>query len=303
MHPSRLDSFYNNVTTLKTRLISTKRRIHGWPLTGNIVIGGIGTILFVLLVIFGPEILNLDPYTQDLHNITSEPSIGNSGVLGLFGTDSIGRDVFSRVVVGGRNSLLISLIAVLLTTVIGVTLGLVSGYFEGIIGEVIMRLTDIQLALPFILLTIAILTVIQPTITNIIIALALTRWVGYARTGRALVLSIKYSDYVLAARALGASKSRILIRYILPSIISPLVAIAGIQLAFMITMESTLSYIGLGVQPPEPSWGNMMRLGQAYLNSAWWIAFFPALFLIIFVLSINLFAEGLRRALVVRQRL
>jgi peptide/nickel transport system permease protein len=192
---------------------------------------------------------------------------------------------------------------VFLTAALGIILGLIAGYLEGWIGDLIMRIADIQLALPFILLTIAILTVIQPTIINIILALAITRWVGYTRTVRALVFSVKNSDYVLAAKALGASDSRILFRYIMPNILSPLIALGGIQLAFMVTMESTLSYIGLGVQPPEPSWGNLMRDGQAYLNSAWWIAAFSGMFLVIFVLSINIFAEGLRRVTTQRQRL
>ena len=260
----------------------------------NLVLGGIGVVAIALLVTVGTALFRLDPYTQDLSHLLLPPSFQGPGLKGIMGTDILGRDVFSRVVVGGRYSLVISIVSTVLTAIIGTSLGLMSGYSEGWLGAAIMRLADVQVALPYILLTIGILTLLPPTLPNIILALAVTRWVVYARTGRAYVLSIKHSGYVLAARALGTSEPRILWRYILPNMVGPMVAIAGVQLAVMVIMESTLSYLGLGVQPPEPSWGTMIRQGQPYLNSAWWIAVFPVALLMVFVLSLNLFADGVR---------
>ena len=278
-------------------------RIRQLPFNLNLLLGGTGTAALVLLVLVGPLWLGLDAYTHNFSHILEPPSLEGPGLDGLMGTDTLGRDVFSRIVVGGRSSLIISVSAVILTAAIGTALGLASGYFEGWLGVIIMRIADVQLAMPFIVLTITILTVLSPTIPNIILALAITRWVVYARTSRALVLSIKRSDYILGARALGVSDAGILWRYILPNMFGTMVVLGGLQLAVMVIMESTLSYLGLGIQPPEPSWGNMMREGQAYLSTAWWIAAFPGLFAMLFVLSINLFAEGLRSVAAKRTRL
>jgi ABC-type dipeptide/oligopeptide/nickel transport system permease subunit len=220
----------------------------------------------------------------------------------LLGTDPLGRDMFSRVIWAARTSLSVAGISVLVALFFGVTIGLLSGYYGGWLDMVIMRLADMQLSFPYLLLAIAVMALLQPTLANLIVVLALRSWVVYARTVRSSVLVVKRSEFVEAMVALGASDRRIITRHLAPNVIAPIIVISSFQLAELIIAESSLSFLGLGVQPPTPSWGGMLSQGREYLTSAWWLGLFPGLAIILTVLGINLFGDALRDALDPRLR-
>lgn len=219
----------------------------------------------------------------------------------LLGTDYLGRDVFSRILYGSSVSLFIGTAAVLVSGLFGVTLGIVAGYYGRSWDSLIMRLVDIQLAFPFVLLTIAILGIYGSSTVNIIIVLTITSWPIYARTVRASVLSLKENDYFLAAKSLGASNLWIIHKHVLRNCISPLLVVASYELARMIILESALGFLGLGIQPPTPTWGNMLGEGRQYITSSWWLVTFPGLAIMITVASINFIGDGLRDLFDVRQ--
>src|ERR1043166_45957 len=220
----------------------------------------------------------------------------------ILGTDSLGRDVWSRMIYGARVSMLVSLAGVFAAGVVGVLLGLLAGYYEKLLGNVIMRITDVQLTFPPLLLAIAIMAVLKTSLMNVIIVLSLRSWVIYARTVRGLVLSEKTKDYVLAALSIDASNRRIMFRHILPNIMGPIIAIAPFKLPALILPEASLSFLGLGVQPPVPSWGEMLNSSRDYISSAWWLVTFPGVAIMITVLGGNLLGDGLRDILDPRSR-
>jgi peptide/nickel transport system permease protein len=220
----------------------------------------------------------------------------------LLGTDSLGRDVWSRMIYGARVSMLVSLAGVFAAGVVGVLLGLLAGYYEKLLGNVIMRITDVQLTFPPLLLAIAIMAVLKPSLMNVIIVLSLRSWVIYARTVRGLVLSEKTKDYVLAALSIDASNRRIMFQHILPNIMGPIIVISTFQLPALILTEASLSFLGLGVQPPVPSWGEMLNSSRDYISSAWWLVTFPGVAIMITVLGGNLLGDGLRDILDPRSR-
>jgi peptide/nickel transport system permease protein len=219
-----------------------------------------------------------------------------------FGTDQLGRDILSRIVYGSRTTLLIASGAVILGGIVGVTLGIVAGYFRGAVDSILMRLVDIQLALPLMLLALLVVAALGPSTTNLVIVLALTSWIRYARIVRGQVLAVREREFVLSAKAIGASTARIMFRHILPNILTPALVVATLELARVIIMDAALSFIGLGVQPPAPSWGRMLADGRTYMSGAWWIVTFPGLAIVLTVLSVNLVGDWLRDYFDPRQR-
>ena len=270
--------------------------------------------LFVLLIIavaaiFAPLVAPHDPYEGSLGvsrrcpAFTTCPNLGGSFARTsategtteyLLGTDVNGRDILSRIIFAARISLIVGVTAVAIGGTVGVVAGLLSGYYGGALDSLIMRIADVQLAFPFILLAIAIIAVLGGGLVNVIIVLGVGSWVPYARIVRGQVLSAKNQEYVLAARTVGAHDGVILFRHILPNVIAPAIIIGTFGMAAAIIGEATLSFLGVGIQAPTPTWGNMLADGRAYVASAWWLATFPGLAIMLTVLSINVIGDWLR---------
>ena len=252
----------------------------------------------VLTALFAPAISPFDPLEQDISQRLREPGWQDAqGRVHTLGTDHLGRDILARIIYGSRIALLVGLSAVLVSGMLGMAIGLVAGYFGGRVDDFLMRLADIQLAFPFILLAIAVIGVLGPSLRNIIIVIGVSSWVVYARVVRGEVLSIREREFVQAAVALGSRDGRILVRHVLPNAFTPWLVVATLDMARVIVIESALSFLGLGVQPPTPTWGGMLADGRVYLSTAWWLATFPGLAILITVLGINLFGDGLRDTL------
>jgi peptide/nickel transport system permease protein len=212
----------------------------------------------------------------------------------FLGADQLGRDVLTRIMYGARISLLVGGLSVLTSGAIGLTVGILAGYYGGRFDNVMMRLTDVGMALPFILLALLVVALLGPSLRNVVIVFAVTAWPVYARVSRASAIAIRESSYVEAARGLGAADPRILRRHIFPFLISPLTVVASFEAARIITTEAALGFLGLGVPPPAPSWGNMLSDGRGYIQDAWWVSTFPGLALLVLVLGINLLGDALR---------
>lgn len=250
---------------------------------------------FVFSAVFAPYLVPADPNEISLRNRLKPPGwVGETGQRYVLGTDHLGRDLLSRLITGSRISLQVGILSVLFGIAIGLILGLISGYFGGLSDQIIMRLTDIQLSLPFILLALTIIALIGPGTFKIIIVFALTNWVVYAKVVRASTLSVKGMDFVTAARATGVRHSKIIIIHILPNIVSPLIVIASVQVAQVIMYEAAFGFFGLGVPPPTPTWGNMLSDGRNYMEVAWWVATFPGVAIMLVVFGINILGDSLR---------
>ncbi len=264
-------------------------RQRNWAfILGSVVFG-----LIVIVAVFVPLLSTVDPNRNDLR-VLSEPPLSPGHLLG---TDSLGRDMALRLIHGARISLLMGLSGVLLAMMLGVTVGMMAGFLGGWVDAVLMRLVDVQLAFPFILLALTLVTAIPPSIPTLILLLALAAWVLFARTIRGSVLKEINREYVQAAFVLGASRMRIAVKYVLPNLLPTIAVLATLELAALILFESTLSFLGVGIQPPTPSWGGMMLEGQTYIRTAWWITTLPGIALFITTLSLNLVSEGLRSIL------
>ena len=259
------------------------------------VAGGLILFIFGLTAIFAPLIANHDPLSQDLAKTLLPPAWDNGGDSNYFlGTDHMGRDIFSRLVYGTRISLLVGFSSVFLSLVFGTWLGLAAGFFGGRTETLIMRLTDMQLSMPYIIMAIAIIGALGPSTRNIIIVLAICNWATYTRLVRGEVLAVKQNDFVELAVISGARTLRIIFLHILPNVINTLIVMATLDLGRMIIFEGALSFLGLGVQPPEASWGNMLADGRAYMTMAWHLSTLPGLAIMMVVLGANLFGDWLR---------
>jgi peptide/nickel transport system permease protein len=270
----------------------------GWRRLWRLKWGMGGAAIFLAIVlsaVFAPWIAPHDPLVVDIRHRMAPPAWMDGGAREHpLGTDQIGRDLLSRVIWGGRVSLVVGVTAVLLSSTIGILFGLAAGYFGGRLDWSIMTFINVMLTFPFVLLALAVIAVLGPSMPNMIIVLGVTGWPVYARVVRAETLALREREFVLAARALGGSHARIVFRQILPNLISPIVVIATLQIAQVIILESFLSFLGLGVQPPTPAWGNMLGEGRVYMLNSWWIAAFPGLAIFITTLVINLIGNALR---------
>jgi len=248
--------------------------------------------------VFAPQIAPWDPARQMLMKRLRPPMWEARGLREHpLGTDHLGRDILSRILYGGRISLGVGLSAVSLSCLIGVTLGLLAGFHGGRTDAFIMRVVDVFLAIPYILLAMGVVFALGPSLLNVILVMAVTRWVQFARIVRADVLSIREREFVSGARARGSRSLRLLLRHVLPNALTPIIVVATLELAFMIIYESALSFLGLGVQPPTPTWGWMLSDGRNYVATAWWLATFPGLAIMLTVLAVNLLGDWLRDTL------
>lgn len=250
------------------------------------------TVALAFVALAAPLIAPSDPYQINTDNPLEPPSLEHP-----FGTDELGRDLLSRMIYGARISLAVGFVAVGIATLIGALLGATAGFFGGRIDELIMRFTDLALTIPTIFLILAVIALLEPSIFNIMAVIGLTGWMGVARLTRAETLSLKERDFVLAAVALGASRATVIFKHILPNAAAPILVSATLGIAGAILTESALSFLGLGVQPPTPSWGQILTEGKANIEYAWWVSLFPGLAILIAVLGYNLLGEGIRDAL------
>ncbi len=242
--------------------------------------------------LLAPWLAPYDPNFIDIKAILMPPSS-----VHFMGTDSLGRDVFSRIIYGSQISLKVGFVAVGLATCIGVLLGAVAGYYGGWVDNLLMRLVDLMLCFPTFFLILAVIAVLEPSIWNIMVIIGLTGWMGVARLVRAEFLTLREREFVQAARALGASDGRIIFRHLLPNALAPVMVSATLGVAGAILTESALSFLGLGVQPPTPSWGNILTAGKDNIEIAWWLSVFPGLAILITVMGYNLLGEGIREAI------
>jgi peptide/nickel transport system permease protein len=265
--------------------------------------GGTLLILILLTSAFFPVFYSVDPLAQDLMQRFTPPAWQDGGTLvHPLGTDNLGRDILARLFYGSRISLTVGFAAVLMAALVGITLGIVSGYYGGRVDMFIMRIADIFLAYPFMLLTISIIAVLGPSTLNLILVLGVSDWVIYARTIRGSVLSLKNKEFVEASRAIGTQHPVVITRHILPNVISPLIILGTLRVGSIIIWESGLSFLGMGVPPPMPTWGRMLAEGRIYINDAWWLVCLPGLAIMATILAVNLLGDGLRDALDPRLR-
>lgn len=256
------------------------------------VMGGGVVLLLFAVSLCAPLLAPYDPSAINAWAVLSPPSPQH-----WFGTDELGRDVFSRVLFGARISLKVGFVAVGIAVAIGTVVGLVAGYYGRWVDTLLMRFVDIMLCFPAFFLILAVITFLRPSIWYIMVIIGLTGWMGVARLVRAETLSIREMDYITTARCIGCSDRRIIFRHILPNVASPVLVSATLGIAGAILTESALSFLGLGVQPPTPSWGNILTSGKDYIEFAWWLSLFPGLAILLTVLAYNLLGEGIRDAL------
>jgi peptide/nickel transport system permease protein len=261
------------------------------------VVGGVILLAVVFASAAAPLLTRADPVKPIFSKRLQPPRAFGGGSPYLLGTDNLGRDIFTRLLYGGRISLVLAASAVFLAASGGVVVGLVAGVIGGRLDDVMMRVADVQLAFPVIMLAIAIVAVVGTSPGALVSVLALSGWVLYARTVRATVLMIRQLEYVEAACTLGATQLRVVVRHILPNTLAPILVIGSSQFATMILLESGLSFLGLGIQPPQPSWGAMLAEGRDYLSNAWWLATVPGIAISLVVLGANLIGDGLRDVL------
>ncbi|MBN2040871.1 MAG: ABC transporter permease [Spirochaetes bacterium] len=259
--------------------------------------------LLILSAIFAPLLAPYSPTEIAMTERLQPPSFLKGGSPKHFlGTDSLGRDVFSRIIYGARISLSFSLIVIFITGTVGTILGIISGYFGGRLDSFIMRFTDVALSIPAILIAIILAVGLGPSFKTIVIASSILGWSGYARVIRGEAMRLREVDFVAQARIIGSSRMRIMIKHIFPNVINPLIIIATMMVGLMIIIEATLSYLGAGIPPPNPSWGAMVNDGRNYLETAWWISFFPGFCIGLVVLSCNYLGDWIRDKLDPRLR-
>lgn len=259
-----------------------------------------GLVLVGLLVgisLVAPVVAPYDPLTTDVEHRLEPPSAAHR-----FGTDQLGRDIYSRIIYGTRISLRIALLTAVIASFIGIPLGVIAGYFRGRIDDLLMRLTDMFMAFPQLILAMAIAAALKPTLENVVIAISLAAWPAYARLARSVTLVIREEAYIEAARALGAHPARILRYHVFPGVLSPLTIQVSLGMGGIILTSAGLSFIGFGAQPPTPEWGLMISQGRAYFPAQWWLATFPGLAISLVVLGFNLLGDGIRDVMDPRMR-
>jgi peptide/nickel transport system permease protein len=262
-------------------------------LVGLVVVAAV-----VLAALLAPVLTPFDPLVQDISQRLKPPGwVSPEGRAHWLGTDHLGRDILGRILYGSRIALVVGLSAVAIAGTLGLVVGVVSGYFGGRVDDLFMRLADIQLAFPFILLALAVIGVLGPSLRNIIVVVGVSGWVVYARIVRGEVLSLREREFVQAARAVGSPPARVIVRHLVPNAFAPWLVIATLDMARVIIVESALSFLGLGIPPPTPTWGAMLADGRVYMSTAWWLATFPGLAILVTVLGINLLGDGLRDTL------
>jgi len=256
------------------------------------VAGGVIVVTMLAVALMAPLLAPYDPSAIHVRAILLPPSSDH-----WLGTDALGRDVLSRMIYGTQISLLVGFVAVGIAVLLGVVVGALAGYYPGWIDTVLMRLVDIMLSVPTFFLILAVIALVGPNLINIMVVIGVTSWMGVARLVRGEFLALKESDYVVAARALGVPARRIIFRHLLPNAMAPVYVSTILGIAAAVLVESSLSFLGLGVQPPTPSWGNILTDGKANIEIAWWLSLFPGLAILVTVLGYNLLGEGLRDAL------
>ena len=265
---------------------TSKARI--WRKNPSFFFGVVILLLVILVAIFSDRLVPYDPVKQDWKNTLQPPSAQH-----WLGTDNYGRDVFSRILASTRLDLTVGFLAVLFPLIIGIIVGTLAGYYGGVLDQILMRLVDITLAFPFIILVILLIAVIGTGLQNVVIAVTIGSWVIYARIVRSEILVQKNSEYVMSARTLGFSDLRIMVRHILPNTVSTVIIFAALDIALDILLIATLGFLGLGVKPPTPEWGSIASEGIGFIGSAWWISFFPGIAIIITGTGFALLADGL----------
>lgn len=283
--------------------LATARRPRSWRYTRwgrfvrdpSAVLGSVLLTVFLAAAILAPLIAPHDPLETNLRLRNAPPFWFPEGTTSfLLGADPVGRDILSRIIYGARVSLGVGIVVTLFAAALGVLIGLIAGYYGGVIDEVLMRIADLFLVFPFILLAVTIIAVLGAGVTNLIITLVVTGWVQYARLVRSQVLALKSVQYVDAARVAGGNTGRIVGLHILPNLISSVVVLATLQMAFVLLTEAALTFLGLGVNPGTPTWGTMINEGRNYIYNAWWTITFPGIAILLAVLSINLIGDWLR---------
>ena len=290
---------------LAPRQSELKRIVGAFLLSKTATLGALIFVLFLLIALLAPILAPHDPASQDL-KLRLAPPIG----LGMekasleypLGNDNLGRDILSRLLVGSRVSLIVGVSTILLASSVGSLIGAVAGFYRGLVDNIVMRIVDVWMAFPSLLLAIAFGAALGPGLFNLVLALSLTIWVVYCRVVRAEVLSIRERDYVLAARAMGASDLRIILRHVLPNVLAPILVISTLQMGVVIISEASLNFLGVGVQSSVPTWGGMLSDGREFMRDAWWLATFPGIAISLVVLGVNLLGDGLRDALDPRLR-
>lgn len=256
------------------------------------ICGAVVVVTLFIISFLAPYLTPYSPDDLDAYHVLLPPSADH-----WLGTDELGRDVLTRIIYGARISLKVGFVSIGIAAAIGTVAGLFAGYYGGWVDQLLMRFVDIMLCFPTFFLMLAVIAMLEPSIWYIMIIIGLTGWMGVARLIRAEVLTLRERDFVLAARSIGASDTRIIFMHILPNALSPVIVTATLGVAGAILTESALSFLGIGVQPPVPSWGNMLTSGKDYLEFAWWLSLFPGLAILITVIAYNLVGEGLRDAL------
>jgi peptide/nickel transport system permease protein len=258
--------------------------------TASFVILGI----VIVSAVFVHQLAPFDPYAQDVSLRNLPPMTDRGGGIHVLGTDALGRDELARLMLGAQISLTVGVASVLVSGLVGTVIGLIAGYYRGWFDDVVMRFVDLQMSVPSLLIALLVLYLAGPSFLNIVLVLAVTRWMVYARVSRGLMLSLREVLFVEASRALGASDLRIIVRHLLPNLLAPILVLATLELAVMMLTEASLSFLGLGIQPPESSWGLMLAEGREYLTSAWWLVAVPGLAILFTTLSVNIIATWLR---------
>jgi peptide/nickel transport system permease protein len=282
-----------------------KRPSRNWDifLKPNFLLPVIVLVIMFLAAVFAPLIAPYDPLQTTLTDRLKPPAfVAGGSPAHLLGTDKLGRDVLSRIIYGARVSLGVSVLVILITSTIGTTLGILGGYLGGASDSTLMRITDISLAIPGIVIALLLAVILGPSFTTVVLAISLLGWAPYARLIRGEVLKLRTADFVLQARIIGCSPGRIMLTHIFPNVINPLLILATLSVGLIILVESALSYLGAGVPPPTPTWGSMVADGRSLIDTAWWISFFPGLAIGLVVLSGNFLGDWLRDRLDPRLR-